>query len=194
MPPLGHAVAQLKGVYILAENREGLIIVDMHAAHERIMYETLKRQHAQGGIAVQPLLTPITLTLAPAEIQVIEAHRQPFAEFGFELEALGEAQYLIRAVPELLSRSDCAQLLRDVIADLAEHGESGRVEEAEYAVLSCAACHSAVRANRPLGRSEMDALLRQMEQVERSGQCNHGRPTWRTLTLAELDRWFLRGR
>ena len=194
MPPLGHAIAQLKGVYILAENGEGLIIVDMHAAHERIMYETLKGQHAQGDIPVQPLLTPVSLTLGPAEVQVVEAYRTQFAGFGFELEALGDEQYLIRAVPRLLADHDCAQLVRDVIADLAEHGESGRVEEAEFAVLSSAACHSAVRANRPLGRIEMDALLRQMERVERSGQCNHGRPTWRTLTLAELDRWFLRGR
>ncbi len=194
IPPLGYAIAQLHGVYILAQNAEGLVMVDMHAAHERITYERLKRGLEGEGIRAQPLLVPLTLAVSEREADLAEAHPDVFSELGFEVDRSGPEQVRVRQVPALLAEADVAQLVRDVIADLAEHGVSGRLREAAHAVLSTLACHGSVRANRELTLPEMNALLRDMERTERSGQCNHGRPTWVAWTLAELDQWFLRGR
>lgn len=194
VPPLGYAIAQLHGVYILAQNAEGLVMVDMHAAHERITYERLKQGLEGEGIRAQPLLVPLTLAVSEREADLAEAHPEVFSELGFEVDRSGPEQVRVRQVPALLAEADVAQLVRDVLADLAEHGVSGRLREAANAVLSTMACHGSVRANRELTLPEMNALLRDMERTERSGQCNHGRPTWVALSLAELDQWFLRGR
>ncbi len=192
-PPLGYAVAQLKGVYILAENAAGLIIVDMHAAHERIVYEKLKSEQAGDGVSSQPLLVPLSLTVSRTEADLAEFHAGVFADTGFEIERAGDESLVVRAVPTLLARADLAQLVRDVLSDLAEFGKSDRLEESLNERLATSACHHAVRANRRLTVAEMNAVLRDMEATERSGQCNHGRPTWRQVTLAELDSWFKRG-
>ncbi len=194
VPPLGYAIAQLHGVYILAQNAEGLVMVDMHAAHERITYERLKQGLEGDGIRAQPLLVPLTLAVSEREADLAEAHPEVFSELGFEVDRSGPEQVRVRQVPALLVEADVAQLVRDVLADLAEHGMSGRLREAANAVLSTMACHGSVRANRELTLPEMNALLREMEGTERSGQCNHGRPTWVAWSLAELDQWFLRGR
>ncbi len=193
-PPLGYALAQLKGIYILAENAQGLILVDMHAAHERISYEHLKQSHADEGIRSQPLLVPITLSVSQREADQAEQSQGWFSELGFEVDRLGEEQLAIRQVPALLADVDIEALLRDVLADLQEHGQTQRIEESVNALFSTMACHGSVRANRQLTLPEMNALLRDMERTERSGQCNHGRPTWVQLGLEELDRLFLRGR
>ena len=194
IPPLGYALAQLKGVYILAENATGLVLVDMHAAHERITYEHLKASHAAGGIRSQPLLVPLTLHLSRREADRAEQFRARFGELGFEVDRLGPEQLVVRQVPALLADVDIEVLLRDVLSDLEQQGDSTRVEAAVNELLSTMACHGSVRANRQLGLAEMNALLRDMERTERSGQCNHGRPTWVQMSLAELDRLFLRGR
>ncbi|HHO67887.1 MAG TPA: DNA mismatch repair endonuclease MutL [Gammaproteobacteria bacterium] len=194
IPPLGYALAQLKGVYILAENATGLVLVDMHAAHERITYEHLKASHAAGGIRSQPLLVPLTLHLSRREADRAEQFRARFGELGFEVDRLGPEQLVVRQVPALLADVDIEALLRDVLSDLEQQGDSTRVEAAVNELLSTMACHGSVRANRQLGLAEMNALLRDMERTERSGQCNHGRPTWVQMSLAELDRLFLRGR
>jgi len=194
MPPLGFAIAQLHGIYILAENAEGLIVVDMHAAHERIGYEALKMAHDGAGLRTQPLLVPSRLAVSEREADVAEREAQTLLELGFEVQRSGPQSLLLRSVPALLAHGDAEALLRDVLTDLREHGSTRRVAETRDALLATMACHGAVRANRRLSIPEMNALLRDMEITERSGQCNHGRPTWTTFNLAEIDKWFLRGR
>jgi DNA mismatch repair protein MutL len=194
IPPLGFALAQLHGIYVLAQNAHGLILVDMHAAHERITYERLKSAQDGEGIRSQMLLVPLTLALSEREAGVVEEQGERFAALGFDIARSGPQSVAVRRFPVLLEGADVAQLVRDVIADLAVHGESRRVEESTNELLSTMACHGSVRANRRLSLPEMNALLREMEVTERSGQCNHGRPTWVQLSIAELDRMFLRGR
>jgi DNA mismatch repair protein MutL len=194
MPPLGYAVAQLHGIYILAECAEGLIVVDMHAAHERIGYEKLKSAHDGEGLRTQPLLVPQAVAVSDREADVAEREAATLATLGFEVTRTGPQSLMLRAVPALLASGDTEGLLRDVLADLREHGETRRIAAARDELLATMACHHAVRANRRLTIPEMNALLREMEATERSGQCNHGRPTWARFTLAEMDRWFLRGR
>jgi len=194
IPPLGFALAQLHGIYVLAENAHGLILVDMHAAHERITYEKLKTAQDGEGIRSQLLLVPLTLSLSEREAAVVEEQGERFASLGFDIARSGPQSVAVRRIPVLLDGADVAQLVRDVIADLVVHGETRRVEESANELLSTMACHGSVRANRRLGLPEMNALLREMEATERSGQCNHGRPTWVQLAIPELDRLFLRGR
>ena len=194
VPPLGYAVAQLHGIYILSEAADGLIVVDMHAAHERIGYERLKAAHDSEGLRSQPLLVPQPVAVSEREADVAEQEAATLAELGFEVSRGGPQTLVLRSVPALLADGDTEALLRDVLADLREHGESLRIRAARDELLSTMACHGAVRANRRLSIPEMNALLRQMEATERSGQCNHGRPTWAHFPLPEIDRWFLRGR
>ena len=194
MPPLGYAIAQLHGIYILAENADGLVLVDMHAAHERIGYEKLKAAHDGAGLRTQPLLVPASLAVSEREADVAEREAGTLARLGFEVQRSGPQSLLLRSVPALLAHGDVEALLRDVLADLREHGSTRRVDDTRDALLATMACHGAVRANRRLTLPEMNALLREMEATERSGQCNHGRPTWTRFSLAEMDRWFLRGR
>jgi DNA mismatch repair protein MutL len=198
-PPLGYAIAQLHGIYILAENADGLIVVDMHAAHERIGYEKLKAAHDGEGLRVQPLLVPMAVAVSEREAEVAEREAATLAQLGFEVTRSGPQSLALRGVPALLAHGEVEGLLRDVLADLREHGETssfgaGRIAAARDELLATMACHGAVRANRRLSLPEMNALLREMEATERSGQCNHGRPTWARFTLPEIDRWFLRGR
>ena len=194
VPPLGYAIVQLKGIYILAENNKGLIIVDMHAAHERITYETLKTQARENGLNSQPLLVPVQINVSQTEARLAEDYMDEFKNLGVEIDRLGEEKLVIRSMPELLSRSDVESLIRDTLSDLIEFGVSERIQDAQNEILSSVACHGSVRANRKLELAEMNALLRQMEEVERSGQCNHGRPTWMSVSLGEIDKWFMRGR
>lgn len=194
VPPLGYAIAQLHGIYILAENAEGLIVVDMHAAHERIGYERLKNAHDGIGLHAQPLLVPITLAVGEREADTAEQEAATLAALGFEITRSGPGSLHVRSIPALLANAEPEALLRDVLGDLREHGQSRRIATARDELLSTMACHGAVRANRRLTIPEMNALLRDMEITERSGQCNHGRPTWARFSLAEIDRWFLRGR
>ncbi|UUE97835.1 DNA mismatch repair endonuclease MutL [Xanthomonas hortorum pv. pelargonii] len=194
VPPLGYAVAQLHGIYILAENAEGLIVVDMHAAHERIGYERLKNAHDSIGLHAQPLLVPMTLAVGEREADTAEREADTLASLGFEITRAGPQSLHVRSIPALLANAEPEALLRDVLGDLREHGQSRRIATARDELLSTMACHGAVRANRRLTVPEMNALLRDMEATERSGQCNHGRPTWARVTLGEIDRWFLRGR
>ncbi len=193
-PPLGLAIAQLKGIYILAENEGGLIVVDMHAAHERIVYERMKQNAAEEDVIAQPLLVPIAFNVSRAEGDLVEENTDFFNHLGFSVERLGPEQLRVRAVPALLKNADSEQLLRDVLADLAEHGCSQRVQDVQNDILATMACHASVRANRQLSLDEMNALLRDIENTERGGQCNHGRPTWKQLSLDQLDKLFLRGR
>jgi len=192
--PLGRAIAQLQGIYILAENSHGLIIVDMHAAHERIVYEQLKQQMDQSRLESQPLLIPATFAATPQEVATAEASVDTLAQLGLELSVLSARSLAIRAVPSALAQGDTVELARSVLAELAAHDASTVLQRAHHDLLGTMACHGAVRANRRLTIEEMNALLRQMEETERSDQCNHGRPTWRQLTLRELDALFLRGR
>ncbi len=192
-PPLGYALAQLKGVYILAENDQGLVLVDMHAAHERIVYERLKQSSLQEGIISQPLLVPLTLHVSQSEGDLVENQQQELMQFGLKMERLSHEQIRIREVPALLKQADIEKLVRDVLSDYMEHGQSQQIEQKTNDILSTMACHGSVRANRQLTTSEMNALLRDIEQTERSGQCNHGRPTWKQLSLQQLDSLFLRG-
>ncbi|MDR2872227.1 MAG: DNA mismatch repair endonuclease MutL [Xanthomonadaceae bacterium] len=194
IPPLGYAIAQLHGIYVLAETADGLVVVDMHAAHERIGYEKLKTAHDTLGLRSQPLLVPLRVAVAEREADVAEAEAQTLTELGFEVTRSGPQSLNVRSVPALLAQADPEALLRDVLVDLCEHGQSRRVMTARDELLATMACHGAVRAHRKLSIPEMNALLRDMEATERSGQCNHGRPTWTRFTLAEIDRWFLRGR
>ena len=192
--PLGRALAQLQGVYILAENNQGLIIVDMHAAHERIVYERLKNQLASAGITSQPLLIPATFAATPQEVATAEASADTLSTLGLEITPFSPRTLAVRAVPTSLAAGDAVELARSVLAELSVHEASTVIQRARNELLSTMACHGAVRANRRLTVDEMNALLRQMEDTERSDQCNHGRPTWRQLTLKELDSLFLRGR
>ena len=191
--PLGQALAQIHGVYILAENKSGLVLVDMHAAHERIVYERMKETHRQGGIKRQPLLVPVSLQVSRQEADLAEGRQAFFSELGFDIERLSPETLVVRSVPALLCEGDVESLVRDVIADMATHGDSRRIEEKINEVLATMACHGSVRANRRLTIPEMNALLRDMEKTERGGQCNHGRPTWISFSLEELDQLFLRG-
>jgi len=193
IPPLGFALAQIHGVYVLAENAQGLVLVDMHAAHERIVYEQLKLTWTEDRVRAQRLLVPERLAVSRREADALEAHRQPLERLGFELDLSGPETIVVRAVPTLLARADTVTLVRDLLGDLVELGDSSRVESAVDELLSSIACHGSVRANRRLNVEEMNALLRDMERTERSDQCNHGRPTWVQLDMKSLDRLFLRG-
>jgi DNA mismatch repair protein MutL len=192
--PLGRAIAQLQGVYILAENAQGLVVVDMHAAHERIVYERLKQQMDDQQLASQPLLIPATFAATPEEVSTTEASAEVLATLGLEVVPFSPRTLAVRAVPTTLAQGDPVELARSVLAELAQHDASTVVQRARNELLATMACHGAVRANRRLTLEEMNALLRQMEHTERSDQCNHGRPTWRVLTLRELDALFMRGR
>ncbi|QIK38205.1 DNA mismatch repair endonuclease MutL [Caldichromatium japonicum] len=194
LPPLGFALGQLNGVYLLAEAADGLILVDIHAGHERILYEQLKSAWKSGRLASQPLLIPHRLRVTPHEAEYIEAQRPTLDRLGLIIDRLGRDSLVLRAVPALLEAVDAERLGRDLLADLSAEAASQRIEAMLDRVLATLACHGAVRARRRLTRDEMNALLRQMEQTERSDQCNHGRPTWIKLSYAELDRLFMRGR
>ncbi|WP_346798958.1 DNA mismatch repair endonuclease MutL [Halomonas sp. Bachu 37] len=194
-PPLGFALGQLHGIYILAQNAAGLVVVDMHAAHERIVYERMKTQVqvGQGRLDAQPLLVPVSLAASHREIATAESERDAFARLGVELDAAGPETLLVRQLPALLANADPEPLIRDMLADLERYGRSDRIEAHINELLSIMACHGSVRANRRLTLDEMNALLRDMERTERSDQCNHGRPTWTQMSLKALDRLFLRG-
>ena len=194
IPPLGFAVAQLHGIYILAENQHGLVLVDMHAAHERITYERLKQARDGSGITRQPLLVPLTLAVSSREAAIAEEQSGELASLGLLIEATGEESIVCRELPAALKDADAEALVRDVLGDLLEFGTSDRIASSLDELLSTLACHTSVRANRRLNLPEMNALLRDMEETERSGQCNHGRPTWVQLGMSELDKLFLRGR
>jgi DNA mismatch repair protein MutL len=191
---LGFALAQLHGVYLLAQNREGLVLVDMHAAHERIVYEKLKRAAQEAEPAVQALLIPVTLRVDAVEQGAIAEHGEELTRLGFEFGIISPTHVALRSVPAVLKDADPAVLARELLRELIEHGTTGRIEERRDALLATMACHAAVRAHRSLTLTEMNALLREMEATERAGQCNHGRPTTRKITLEELDRLFQRGR
>ncbi len=193
-PPLGYAIAQLHGIYILAQGKAGMIVVDMHAAHERITYERMKRALAEQDLKSQPLLVPLSLAVSQKEAALAETHGEELRQLGLQIERIGPETLAVRQVPALLRGADTEQLVRDVLADLIEHGQSDRVEAVTHELLGTMACHGSVRANRQLTIPEMNSLLRDMEATERSGQCNHGRPTWTLVTLSELDKLFLRGR
>ncbi|WP_333677668.1 DNA mismatch repair endonuclease MutL [Dyella sp.] len=193
-PPLGYAIAQLKTIYILAENTHGLILVDMHAAHERITYEKLKTGRACSNLRSQMLLVPLSVPVSAKEAAAAEEHGDALADWGLELSRSGPSAVVVRRIPALLDGADVAELTRSVLGELAQHGSSRQLQELENELLSSMACHGSVRAGRRLTIPEMNALLREMEATERSGQCNHGRPTWVQLGMTELDKLFLRGR
>ena len=194
IPPMGYALAQLHGVYILAAAPDGLILVDMHAAHERITYERMKAALEQGAVVSQPLLVPFSFAVSRREADLAETESAALGAAGFVVERRGPESLSIREVPALLAKEDLESLLRDLLADLVEHGGSRRVSESLERVLATSACHTSLRAHRDLSLAEMNALLRDMERTPRADQCNHGRPTWTRLTMPELDRLFLRGR
>jgi DNA mismatch repair protein MutL len=194
LPPLGYALAQLSGIYLLAENGDGLIIVDMHAAHERITYERMKKALGEDKLKTQPLLVPIDVKVAPREADLAEDFAAELARLGFDVVRRGTGSVQVRGIPLLLAGTEVEALVRDVLSDLAEKKGAGRIETVVNELLATMACHGAVRANRRLDKVEMNALLREMERTERGDQCNHGRPTWTGITLSELDKLFLRGR
>jgi DNA mismatch repair protein MutL len=194
VPPLGYAVAQLGGVYILAENSDGLVLVDMHAAHERIVYEKLKRSHSDRAIVRQPLLVPVSVAVAEREASLVEQSQAVLEALGLVVDRSGPTSLCVREIPSLLRDADVDALLRDLISDLSEAGSSRRIADLVDETLATMACHNSVRAHRALTLAEMNALLREMESTERADQCNHGRPTWTLLSMQELDRLFLRGR
>ncbi len=193
-PPLGYALAQLKGIYVLAENQAGLVLVDMHAAHERITYERMKKDYEDATVVTQPLLVPVQVAVSERELRAAEVHQDLLRQVGMVVEQQGPQLLVLRELPAMLRDIDGEPLLRDILADLVEHGASERVDALVEDLLREIACHGSVRANRQLTIPEMNALLRDMERTERSGQCNHGRPTWTALSQAELDGLFLRGR
>jgi len=193
MPPLGFALAHIHNIYILAETAHGIILVDAHAGHERVTYERLKKHYQNAAIVSQPLLLPIKLQVTPAEAELVEQEHEFFHGLGFELNRSGPETVILRATPALLAKTDVDQLLRDIFADMLSHGFSDKAQEKINAILATMACHGSVRARRRLSIEEMNALLREMEQTERSGQCNHGRPTWVALSHQDLDRFFMRG-
>ncbi|WP_078085388.1 DNA mismatch repair endonuclease MutL [Microbulbifer mangrovi] len=192
-PPLGFAIAQLHGIYILSQNQHGMVVVDMHAAHERIVYEQMKAAHAAGGIQAQPLLVPVSLAVSEGEADCFEEREEVFTALGFVLQRGGPETLMVRQVPSMLHSAPVEQLVRDVLSDLLAEGSSDRIGNKINEILSTMACHGSVRANRKLTIPEMNALLRDMERTERSGQCNHGRPTWTQVKLADMDKWFMRG-
>ena len=192
-PPLGYAIAQLRGIYVLAENDDGLIVVDMHAAHERIVYEKLKADYEERHVVRQPLLVPIVIDVAEREAELVEQQTELLAGVGLVLDRSGPTGVAIREIPALLKQAEAETLVRDVLADLASDDDAARVEQTCNDILATMACHNAVRANRTLTLAEMNALLREMEHTDHADQCNHGRPTWTTIRLADLDRLFLRG-
>ncbi|MEO8442854.1 MAG: DNA mismatch repair endonuclease MutL, partial [Betaproteobacteria bacterium] len=194
IPPLGFALAQLAGIYVLARNEHGLVIVDMHAAHERIVYEKLKAQLDEDCIAMQPLLIPVVFNAERIDVATAEDHAETLSRLGFEIAVLSPTALAVRGVPVALKDADAGQLARDVLTEIREFGASRVLIESRNEMLSTMACHTAVRANRTLTTAEMNALLREMEATERSGQCNHGRPTWHQISIAELDKLFMRGR
>ncbi|MEZ5729652.1 MAG: DNA mismatch repair endonuclease MutL [Burkholderiaceae bacterium] len=194
IPPLGFAIAQLHGVYILAQNAAGLVIVDMHAAHERIVYEKLKADHATRAIEMQPLLIPATFRADPIDVATADEAADTLASCGLDIRPMGPGTLAVRAVPAALANADAAALARAALLELREHGTSALVERQRDDLLATMACHAAVRANRRLGADEMNALLREMENTAGADQCNHGRPTWVAFPMADIDRWFLRGR
>ncbi len=193
IPPLGFAIAQLHGIFILAQNKDGLIIVDMHAAHERITYERMKTACDNEELKTQPLLVPISIAVSSAEAECAEAQREILLSLGLELERVADESIVVRQIPSILRNANVEQLVRDVLSDVLEYGSSERVQSHQDELLSTMACHGSVRANRQLTLPEMNALLRDMEITERSGQCNHGRPTWIYQSLSQLDKLFLRG-
>ncbi|MAF84866.1 MAG: DNA mismatch repair protein MutL [Chromatiales bacterium] len=194
VPPLGYALAHLHGAFVLAQNSDGLVIVDAHAAHERVTYEKLKAAVHSADLQIQPLLVPQAVAVAENEADLAEQHSAVLEQVGLTVDRTGPAQLTLRSIPTLLTGADPEQLLRDILSDFREHGASARVQDLIDAVLAEMACHGSVRANRQLSAAEMNALLRDMEATERSDQCNHGRPTWTVLTKQELDRLFSRGR
>jgi len=193
VPPLGYAVAQLHGIFILAENQQGMVVVDMHAAHERITYERLKQSWADDKVRSQPLLVPVSLAVSSREADFAEQQPEVFSRLGFAVERAGPETLVVREVPALLRNGDSESMVRDVLSDLLAQGSSERIAQKLDELLSTMACHGSVRANRRLTIPEMNALLRDMEATERSGQCNHGRPTWTQMSIKDLDRLFMRG-
>jgi DNA mismatch repair protein MutL len=193
IPRLGFAIAQLAGTYVLAENKDGLIVVDMHAAHERILYEKLKQNFEDNAVVRQPLLVPVSVAVSESEANLVESSAEVFEKIGLAVDRSGPTTLVIREVPALLRDADAEALLRDILADLSAAGQSNRVEDAIHDFLATMACHHSVRANRKLTLHEMNALLREMEVTKRADQCNHGRPTWTAISMAELDRIFMRG-
>ena len=194
VPPLGYAIAQLHGIYILAQNQHGLVVVDMHAAHERITYERLKTSWEEEKVRAQPMLVPLSMAVSSREADFAEEHRTALEKLGFLIQRMGPETLLVREIPILLRNADVESLVRDLLSDIITHGSSDRIEHSINELLATMACHGSVRANRKLTIPEMNALLRDMEITERSGQCNHGRPTWTQMSLADLDKLFLRGR
>lgn len=194
VPPLGFAIAQLHGIYILSQNAHGLVVVDMHAAHERITYERLKIAVDNQNVQSQPLLVPITLSVSEGEADAAEQYADEFARFGVLLQRAAPESIMIRQIPVILQQAEVERLVTDMLADLMEHGSSDRIQAHRNEILGNMACHGSVRANRKLTLPEMNGLLRDMEDTERSGQCNHGRPTWTQMSMSDLDKLFLRGR